>query len=119
VKITFMWKADDSNTGNCPALYEAPGGYVVQGKCLEVSARASLPRLADGQDAVWVPTDVLNKLIPDDSIPGLCEAVRVAPGGYLVIGTVVDAATRSQLRDLDTDEDAVFVAASVLDRLKG
>ena len=35
MKITFLWKDEGSNVGDCPAIYEAPDGYVVQGKILD------------------------------------------------------------------------------------
>ena len=48
---------------------------------------------------------------------GSCPAQYKAPGGYVIQGKKIDAATRAQLRDLGADEDAVFVPANVLDRL--
>ena len=60
--IEFMWKDEESKTGNCPALYEAPGGYVVQGVKLDDETRASLRQLADNEDGVFVPANVLDRL---------------------------------------------------------
>jgi hypothetical protein len=40
------------------------------------------------------------------------------PEGYIVQGKKLDEATRAKLRQLLDDEDAVFVPANVLDRLK-
>ena len=57
-----MWKDNDSGTGECPALYEAPGGYVVQGARLDKETRAQLRDMASSEDAVWVPANVLNRL---------------------------------------------------------
>lgn len=48
-----------------------------------------------------------------------CPALYKTDGGYVVQGVKLDAATRAQLRQVGTDEDAVFVPANVLDRLKG
>lgn len=62
MKIHFMWKDDGSGGGGCPALYEAPGGYVVQGKILDAETRAQLRQLLDDEDAVFVPANVLDKL---------------------------------------------------------
>ena len=50
------------------------------------------------------------------SATGSCPAQYKAPGGYVIQGKKIDAATRAQLRDLGTDEDAVFVPADVIDR---
>lgn len=63
-KLHFMWKDSASGGGGCPALYEAPeqGGYVVQGKRLDPAARAALRQLADDEDAVFVPRNVLDRL---------------------------------------------------------
>lgn len=62
MKIRFMWKDTQSGGGGCPALYEAPGGYVVQGKTLDAETRAQLRQLADDEDAVFVPANVLDRL---------------------------------------------------------
>ncbi len=48
-----------------------------------------------------------------------CPALYRAEGGYVVQGVKVGDDARSQLRQLADDEDAVFVPAAVLDRLKG
>ncbi len=47
-----------------------------------------------------------------------CPAIYTADGGYVVQGKSLDAETRAQLRALSDDEDAVFVPANVLDRLR-
>lgn len=60
--IRFLWKDSNSGSGGCPALYEAPGGYVVQGIRLDDETRSRLRQLADGEDAVWVPANVLDRL---------------------------------------------------------
>lgn len=62
MQIRFMWKDDDSNVVNCPALYEADGGYVVQGKQLDAATRAQLRQLGDDEDAIFVPRNVLDRL---------------------------------------------------------
>jgi hypothetical protein len=62
MKITFMWKDADSAGGDCPAIYEAPGGYVVQGVALDAETRTQLRNLADSEDAVFVPANVLDRL---------------------------------------------------------
>lgn len=60
--IEFMWKDENSKTGNCPALYKAEGGYVVQGVKLDDATRASLRQLAEDEDGVFVPANVLDRL---------------------------------------------------------
>lgn len=63
MEIRFMWKTEDSGTGNCPARYEvtsAEGGYVIQGKMLDAAARGQLRDLGGDEDAVWVPADVID-----------------------------------------------------------
>lgn len=49
---------------------------------------------------------------------GACPALYRADGGYVVQGVVLDDETRAQLRDVAANEDAVFLPAAVLDRLK-
>jgi len=44
-----------------------------------------------------------------------CPPRYKAPGGYVIQGQRLDAATRAQLRDLGTDEDAVWVPGDVID----
>ena len=62
MEIEFMWKTDGSAIENCPALYSAPGGYVVQGKVLDAETRAALRQLGGDEDAVFVPADVIEKI---------------------------------------------------------
>lgn len=57
-----MWKTSESRTGNCPALYETEGGYVVQGKALDDSTRAQLRDVGGGETAVFVPADVIDRI---------------------------------------------------------
>lgn len=62
MKIEFMWKDAGSGAGGCPALYDAPGGYVVQGVKLDAETRARLRQLADTEDAVFVPANVIDRI---------------------------------------------------------
>jgi len=57
-----MWKDDASNVGNCPAMYKAPGGYVIQGKLLDDETRAQLRDLGSGETAVFVPANVIDRI---------------------------------------------------------
>ena len=58
--IEFQWKTAESNIDNCPARYKAPGGYVIQGRQLDAATRAQLRDLGPDEDAVWVPSDVID-----------------------------------------------------------
>ncbi|MEV4672791.1 hypothetical protein AB0K34_14135 [Actinomadura sp. NPDC049382] len=61
----FMWKDTGSGGGGCPALYsvrQVPEGYIVQGKKISEGTRALLRQLADDEDAVFVPANVLDRL---------------------------------------------------------
>ncbi|MEQ4205774.1 hypothetical protein [Actinopolymorpha sp. B9G3] len=60
--LEFLWKTGNSGTGGCPALYRTEGGYVVQGVKLGEGARGQLRQLAEDEDAVFVPADVLDRL---------------------------------------------------------
>lgn len=60
--LEFLWKDLDSGLGGCPALYRTAGGYVVQGKRLRDGIREQLRDLADDEDGVFVPANVLDRL---------------------------------------------------------
>jgi hypothetical protein len=60
--IEFLWKDNNSGGGGCPALYKTAGGYVVQGVKLDAATRAQLRQLADDEDGVFVPANVLDRL---------------------------------------------------------
>jgi hypothetical protein len=60
--LTYLWKDPGSGTGGCPALYATEGGYVVQGLRITDGERAQLRDLALGEDAVFVPAAVLDRL---------------------------------------------------------
>jgi hypothetical protein len=60
--LEFMWKDVESNVGGCPALYRVDGGYVAQGVRLDDATRGQLRQLADHEDGVFVPANVLDRL---------------------------------------------------------
>lgn len=60
--LTFLWKDVNSGGGGCPALYATDGGYVVQGIKLDDDTRNALRQLADNEDGVFVPANVLDRL---------------------------------------------------------
>ncbi|MEM8923891.1 MAG: hypothetical protein AAGD35_10350 [Actinomycetota bacterium] len=75
MKLSKKWKWSGSGTSGCPALYDAPAepgsqrihgpGYVVQGLRLDETTRRQLDQLADDEDAVWVPADVIDRIKAD------------------------------------------------------
>ena len=65
MQIIFKWKDAGSGGGGCPALYDAPGGYVVQGVKLDAETRAQLQQLAGTEDAVYVPANVIDRIKED------------------------------------------------------
>jgi len=60
--LEFLWKYNNSGGGGCPALYRTEHGYVVQGVKINDDERRQLRQLADTEDAVYVPADVLDRL---------------------------------------------------------
>jgi len=62
MNLTFLWKDPNSHTGSCPALYEAEGGYVVQGVKLDDDTRAQMRDLVQNEEGVVVPAAVLDRL---------------------------------------------------------
>lgn len=62
MQIRFMWKDTNSNVGDCPAIYEAPGGYVVQGKFIDDDTRVQLRDLGGDETAVFVPANVIDRI---------------------------------------------------------
>lgn len=60
--LTYLWKDSGSLNGGCPALYAVGDGYVVQGVKLTDDERAQLREVADNEDAIWVPANVLDRL---------------------------------------------------------
>jgi hypothetical protein len=64
--IWFMWKDAASGGGGCASLSRAEKdgrpGYVVNGVLLDEADRAQIPHLSEGEAAVWVPANVLDRL---------------------------------------------------------
>jgi hypothetical protein len=62
-EIEFLWKTRDSGGGGCPSLSRVKGGYVVNGIPVDAATRAKIPHIAaEGEAAVFVPADVLDRL---------------------------------------------------------
>jgi hypothetical protein len=70
-EIRFMWKTDPSFTGNCPALFKAPGGYYVQHKRVtDPEIRQRLQALGEANDSPlgvdeeygYLPADVIDRI---------------------------------------------------------
>lgn len=62
MQIKRLWKTSQSKSGQCPALYETDGGYVVQGKILDQETAAQLVEMAGDETAVFVPADVIDRI---------------------------------------------------------
>jgi hypothetical protein len=68
--LKFMWKSGDCANLDCPALYEVDGGHIVVGKLLSGDDLAQVRALGgannsgigDGETAVFLPADVLDRL---------------------------------------------------------
>jgi hypothetical protein len=63
MQIEFERKTNTSAVENCPARYRVigeEGGYVIQGKKVDDLTRAQLRQVADDEDAVWIPADLIN-----------------------------------------------------------
>lgn len=76
MRITKLWKDGGSEGGACPALYEADTiptnyvgtddrpGYVFQGpEVVDADTKAQLEDLGDGETAVYVPPNVIDRLV--------------------------------------------------------
>jgi hypothetical protein len=62
-RIEFLWKTDTSGGGNCPSLSKVEGGYIVNGIPVGEETRTRIPHAAaEGEAAVFVPFDVLDRL---------------------------------------------------------
>ncbi len=64
--LEFLWKDTGSNTGNCPSLsraaHEGRDGYVVNGVPVGEATYAKIPQTGDGETAVWVPANVIERI---------------------------------------------------------
>jgi hypothetical protein len=66
MRIEFQFKTADSLVDECPARYkviDGKGGYVIQGKRLDDATRAMLRQIANDEDAVWVPADIVERIM--------------------------------------------------------
>jgi hypothetical protein len=60
--LEFLWKDSASSVTGCPTLYRTEGGYVVQGIKLDAETRALLRQIADDEDGVFVPSNVIDRI---------------------------------------------------------
>jgi hypothetical protein len=60
--VEFLWKDEDSGGGGCPSLSKVSGGYLVNGIPVDEGTRTKIPHTADGEIAVFVPANVLDRL---------------------------------------------------------
>jgi hypothetical protein len=75
VRITKLHKDNGSGLNGCPALYTADAvhpnyagtdrrpGYVVQGLSLDPDTLGQLDQLDDTETGVWVPANVIDRLV--------------------------------------------------------
>ena len=69
-ELEFLWKDLGSGGNGCPALIKGDGGYYVQGVVVGPEKRAALQAVSDannaglraGEDVVFVPANVLDRL---------------------------------------------------------
>ncbi len=62
--LKFLHKTSGSGDQGCPAAYEVEGGYVIQGVTLtDPGEIAQVRQLADDETAVFVPADVINRIV--------------------------------------------------------
>ncbi len=64
MQTELQYKTGGCAGGECPArrkVTSAEGGYVIIGKRLSPADRAGIPGVGDGEDAVWVPGDVIEQ----------------------------------------------------------
>jgi hypothetical protein len=64
MKLTMLYKDENSGTNACPSVYLAEdGSLVVQGDQLDPTTRQELRNLLPGEDAVRIPADVIIRAI--------------------------------------------------------
>lgn len=64
MQTELQYKTSGCAGGDCPArrkVTSAEGGYVIIGKLLNAADRSQIPGIGDGEDAVWVPDDVIEQ----------------------------------------------------------
>lgn len=64
MQTELQYKASGCAGNDCPAVRKvtsAEGGYVIIGKRLSPADRAAIPGIGDGEDALWVPADVIEQ----------------------------------------------------------
>lgn len=64
--IKFLWKDELSNVGNCPSLSvgraDGRDGYFVVGPLASPEASAQIPHVGEGEVAVFVPANVIDRI---------------------------------------------------------
>lgn len=62
MQTQLLRTTSDCAGNNCPALRKVTspeGGYVVIGTRLSPADRAQIPGIGEGEEALWVPADVI------------------------------------------------------------
>ncbi len=68
--LEYLWKTGDSAGGECPSLFKVDGGYITVGRALttdelaqvDTLGRANNAGIGEGETAVFLPDDVLDRL---------------------------------------------------------
>ena len=72
LQLEFLWKDINSGGNGCPALIKTDGGYYVQGRIVTDEERDAIQAVSDansaglrpGEDVLFVPANVLDRLNP-------------------------------------------------------
>lgn len=66
MQTELQYKTPSCAGNDCPAVRKvtsAEGGYVIIGKRLSPVDRAGIPGVGDGEDALWVPADIIERSV--------------------------------------------------------
>ena len=66
MQTELQYKTPSCAGNDCPAVRKvtsAEGGYVIIGKRLSPVDRADIPGVGDGEDALWVPADIIERSV--------------------------------------------------------
>ena len=64
MQTELQYKTASCAGNDCPAVRKvtsAEGGYIIVGRRLSAADRAQIPGVGDGEDALWVPDDLIER----------------------------------------------------------